>query len=46
MFTSKARRSGMIFGMILAPLAMAYTKFGNDAGKWIVEQSSKLGAKK
>lgn len=46
MFTSKARRSGMILGMVLAPIAMAYTKFGGEAGKWIVEQTSKLGGKK
>tara|TARA_B100000700_G_scaffold269713_1_gene311285 strand:+ start:139 stop:345 length:207 start_codon:yes stop_codon:yes gene_type:complete len=45
MFTSKARRSGMIFGMVLAPIVMAYTKFGGQAGKWIVEQTGKLGGK-
>ena len=45
MFTSKARRNGMIFGMVLAPLVMAYSKVGADASKWIVAQAEKLRGK-
>lgn len=42
MFTSKARRSAMLFGMALAPLVMRYSKVGLDASKWIVAQAEKL----
>ena len=43
---SGARRKGAIVGMILAPVLMATTEFGKEAGLWIGDQVNNLMGKK
>ena len=43
---SSARRKGALLGMVLAPVIMATTEMGKEAGLWIGDQAKNLIGKK
>lgn len=42
MFTSKVRRMSLLVGMVLAPVLMATTQTGLQAGQWVGDKAKEL----